>query len=334
MKNKILILKNDRTGDLFVSLKTINRILNKHSNDEIEIILSPVNYKFNFLFKNIKFNIFNMKLNFFEKLRLTYYIFNNNFDIIYILSPKNFFYYLPIIFRKIKFFGITIKSKTNRPNNFLKKYLYKYVELDRINIKKRLSSYNIQENLIELNEVKDCLNLNSKLTHNFSYPDKFCVFHYKHSLFSDLLNWSLNDICNLIDFLHNKCGNILFSSEINNKNLNNFFSERFNTFDFDTKKEYYINKKSIIFLKNIDGYDLFDLINKSTKVISPEGIMTHISYFLKKDVLALIHFKLKNKQDFINQIISCKEWFPPDNYKFSVLKKDFKSTLKKLEKRI
>ena len=40
MNKKILILKNDRTGDLFVSLKAINRILVKHKNDHITIFLS------------------------------------------------------------------------------------------------------------------------------------------------------------------------------------------------------------------------------------------------------------------------------------------------------
>ena len=54
MSEKVLILKNDRTGDLFVSLRAINKILNKHQNENIEIFLSKVNYKFNFLFPKIK----------------------------------------------------------------------------------------------------------------------------------------------------------------------------------------------------------------------------------------------------------------------------------------
>ena len=69
-------------------------------------------------------------------------------------------------------------------------------------------------------------------------------------------------------------------------------------------------------------------------IIAPEGIITHIGYFLKKPVLALMHFNLLNKKDFISQIISCREWFPPDNYKYSVLKKDLNKSLKKLSKRI
>ena len=36
MKKKVLILKNDRTGDLFVSLKAINRIINKHEHQDFD----------------------------------------------------------------------------------------------------------------------------------------------------------------------------------------------------------------------------------------------------------------------------------------------------------
>ena len=59
-----------------------------------------------------------------------------------------------------------------------------------------------------------------------------------------------------------------------------------------------------------------------------------MGYFLNKSILALMHFNLKTEEDFISQIISCKEWFPPDNYDYTVLKKDFKKSLEKLNKRI
>ena len=75
-------------------------------------------------------------------------------------------------------------------------------------------------------------------------------------------------------------------------------------------------------------------IYKSSKIICPEGIMTHMAYFLKKPILALMHFRLKDRRDFINQIISCKEWFPPNNYEYTVLKKDFNKSISKLNKRI
>ena len=139
MNNKVLILKNDRTGDLFVSLNAINKIIDKHYNEDINIFLSDINHKFSFLFPMVKKKIFSMNLSIIEKVRIFIYLIFNN--------VKNV--YLPFFFRKIKFYGITIKSTRSRPGSFLSKYLYKSVVLDRLNIKKRKSSYVIQENLIE-----------------------------------------------------------------------------------------------------------------------------------------------------------------------------------------
>jgi ADP-heptose:LPS heptosyltransferase len=334
MNKEVLILKNDRIGDLFVSLGAINKIINKHSNDHINIFLSDVNHKFNFLFPRLKKKIFSMNLSIMEKFNIFFYLLSNDIKTVYILTPKNFFYYLPLFFKKIKFYGIAIKSKKNRPNNFLLKYLYKFVVLDRTSIKKRHSSYNIQENLIETTTSKNFLNEKSNLSHNFNYPNKFIIFHYKKSLFEGLLGWSLKETSELIDFLNDKYDNLLFSSEIHDDHVNDFFSKRYNTFDYTSKKTNLINNETISFLKNIDGYDLFDVVKRSSRVICPEGILTHMGYFLNKDVLALMHFKLNNREDYINQIISCKEWFPPKNYQYTVLKKNLSTTFRKLEKRL
>jgi ADP-heptose:LPS heptosyltransferase len=331
---KIIILKNDRTGDLFVSLKAINRILIKHKNDDISIFLSQINCKFNFLFPKIKKKIISMDLGLHEKFYLLKYLVFNKIDIVYILTPKNFYYYLPFFFRKIKFYAITIKGLTNRPNNFLLKYLHKYVVINRLTIKKRLSSYNIQESLIEYFDNSDMINSNSKIKNNFHFPKEYVFFHYKHKLFNDLLGWSLVDIDNLLEFLEKKNKNIMFSSELNNNHVNNHFLKKYNSFDFYNETKKNINERGIYFLKDVEGYDLFDIVKKSNNVVAPEGIITHMAYFLKKPILALMHFNLKNKRDFINQIISCKEWFPPSKYKFIVLKKNFAKSINKLSKRI
>ena len=335
MKKKILILKNDRTGDLFVSHKAINRILCKHNEDEIIMFLSNVNYKFKFLFPNTKFKIFPMYLNIFNKLKIIFYFIFNKLDTVYILTPKNFYYYLPFLFRKIKFYALTIKSNNgNRPNKFLNKYLYKFVVIDRTKINKRNSSYLIQESLIENTKKNFLLIDDFKVNHNFIYPDIFDVFHYKKNLFSNLLEWSLDDTCKFLENINNNNRYLLFSSEINDEKINNYFSNRYNTYDFDNNIEKKINKKKIIFLKNIDGYNLFDLIKKSSRVICPEGIMTHMAYYLKKDVTALMFFIIKSKKNFIEQVISCKEWFPPENYKFVVLKKNLSKSILKISKRL
>ena len=78
MQKRILILKNDRTGDLFVSLNAINKILNKHLNDNIEIILSNINHKFSFLFPKVKKRILSMNLSFYEKIKVFFFFLFKN----------------------------------------------------------------------------------------------------------------------------------------------------------------------------------------------------------------------------------------------------------------
>ena len=100
---KIIILKNDRTGDLFVSLKAINKIINKHLEQKKIIFLSNVNHKFSFLFPKIEKKILSMNLSLFEKIKIFFYFLFNEVETAYILTPKNFYYYLPFIFRNTKF---------------------------------------------------------------------------------------------------------------------------------------------------------------------------------------------------------------------------------------
>ncbi len=275
-----------------------------------------------------------MNLSIFEKIKIFFYFLFNEIETVYILTPKNFYYYLPFFFRNIKFYGITINAQKKRPGSFLLKYLYKYVELDRLNIKKRKSSYEIQKDLIDTNFESNFLNNHLNTNHKFEYPKNYIFFHYKRNLFENLLQWNLETTYLFLKFLSSKYENILFSSEFKDNDINLFFMKKFNTFDFDNQNLNKINNENIFFLKNIDGFDLFDAVNKSSEIIAPEGIITHMGYYLKKPLLALMHFNLKNRQDFINQIISCKEWFPPNKYKFIVLKKDYNASIRKLSKRI
>ncbi len=335
--NRTIILKNDRVGDLFTSIQTINLIFNKHKNDEIEIFLSEANHKFSFLFKSKKVKIINLKLKFLDKLNIFFYFLINKIDHVYILSPKNFYFYIPLIFffKKIKFYGLCIDSKKKRPPNILRKFLFKTAIIDRQKIKSRKSTYITQQELVDYDGNLRNL-INSDLVSNLKVeiPENSVFFHYKHKIFNDLLNWDLDKVKTLIKFLSNKKGSLIFSSELNNKFCDDYFYAHFNSYDFKLKKLNKINSEKILFLKNIDGLDLFTAIKNSKQIIAPEGIITHIGYYLNKKILSLMHFKLKNRKDFINQIISCKEWFPPNNFEYSVLKKDFQLSLNKLTKRI
>ena len=76
--------------------------------------------------------------------------------------------------------------------------------------------------------------------------------------------------------------------------------------------------KKKIFLKNIYGYDLFNVINKSSKIISPEGIMT-IWVIFAKPILAPMYLRLKDRRDLKSNNF-LKNGFS-NNYEYTVLKK-------------
>ena len=237
-----------------------------------------------------------MNLSIFNKIYIFFYFIFNKIDCAYILTPKTFYYLLPLIFRNTKFYAITIKAKRNRPIKFLLSYLHKYVIIDRINLKKRKSSYIIQHELINenLGKEKNLINKDSEISHNFTYPKKFVYFHYKKRLFNHLLNWNLDDVNNFLNFLSTKYENVIFSSEIKDDILNKYFSNLFNNYNYNDKTFHKINDKKIYFLRDIDGYDLFDAINNSYKIVAPEGIITHIGYFLKKPILIILPLKVVN----------------------------------------
>ena len=73
MKN-ILVIKNDRLGDLAISLPALNLILNKYKNKMITFVLSDINFGFSFLLKNnnVDFIKTSYSLNFFERINLFY----------------------------------------------------------------------------------------------------------------------------------------------------------------------------------------------------------------------------------------------------------------------
>ena len=101
---KILILKNDAVGDLCQSLPAIQNIINiKNSN--IQIYLSERSKNFKFLIKgdNINYKFLNYDLSIIEKFYIFFKCLIEKIDRIYILTPKNFYFYLPFFLEKLSF---------------------------------------------------------------------------------------------------------------------------------------------------------------------------------------------------------------------------------------
>ena len=99
-KDQIIILKNDAVGDLVHSLAAIDNIIKKYDNHKIIIYLSERSKKFSFLIRgdNIEFRFIKYRLSLYEKIKIFLTLFNNSIKKIFILSPKSFYFYLPIFF--------------------------------------------------------------------------------------------------------------------------------------------------------------------------------------------------------------------------------------------
>ncbi len=341
INKKILILKNDRAGDLFTSLTLISSLISHYQN--ITLYLSEFNEGFSFFFKKVLIKKVKFNLTIINKISVFFDIFFNQYEKIYILTPKSFYFILPFFFRKIKFYAIVYDNdKKYRPPNILRKYIYKYkiVYRNRINSK---SYRELQSDLIDdginLDINHSALNIpkiEDKL--KFLLPKKFILFQFRY-LFFKQLGWGVDEFNYLITQIKKKYEFILFSSDIEkndfSKQFNNYFKENFSIIDTNdyTKKINLMNDK-IFYLENINSLNLFYLLKESEINLAKEGIFSHISYFHKTKCHNLFNFTINSKKDYHHQKISYSEWCKGMNIKFSFLNKDIIKSVRKILRNI
>ncbi|MDC3088032.1 hypothetical protein OA339_02745, partial [Candidatus Pelagibacter sp.] len=168
LSKNIIIFKNDAVGDLVQSISSINNIIKHNPRNKIIIYLSERSKDFSFFVnnENVEIRIVNYDLSIIQKIQIFFQILLNKIYSIYILTPKNFYFYLPLFFRNIRFYALCINSTKNyrRPSNFLRKFLYQYSINDRETLNKRKSTTDLQCDLT------NDLNFNEKFTIN-NIPD-------------------------------------------------------------------------------------------------------------------------------------------------------------------
>ena len=338
---KVIVLKNDAVGDLTQSLEAIQNIIEVHKNRKIEIYLSERSKKFSFLINNdnITFKSINYDLNFKDKINLLIYLIKNKISYIYILTPKNFYFYLPLFFHNIKFYGLCINGPNNykRPSKFLRKYLYKYVINDREAIFKRDHTTKLQSNLTKENNnilnkhLNTKLNLSNLLSENL--PNNYIYFHLKKSI-TEKLNWGINDLQKLFNFFLEKYDNVVFTRDIEKKDENSFLEEKFKTINFNHKKilNQNLNPKILLY-DEIEGEDLYSTILKATKVVAFHGMMTNLASINKKSIIDMWFCEIKNYNDYRNYRNAFYEFKPKYNgYNFIIPSKKIDKTIKKISK--
>ena len=335
--NNIIIFKNDAVGDLTQSLDAINNIINYNKKNVITIYLSERSKDFDFLIKNhnVKIKIVNYNLSLMDKVKIIKFLLTEHFKSIYILTPKNFYFFLPLFFRKIRFYGLCINgnNKYKRPSEFLRKYLHKYVVNNRDTIEKRKSTVEIQNNLTNDLNFNQKYKLDSvpKFT-NESYAklNNYIYFHLKLQNFKKL-GWGLDDLKKIFNEFLKYEKRVIFTRDINPKDGMEDYNDNFKVINF-SQNENFDYKSPITLIDGIKGSDLYNLIINSTKVVAFHGMMTNLASIEKKPVLDLFHCEIKSLDDYRRYKNALYEFKPNyKNYDFIVPSRNISKTLKKMQ---
>ena len=339
MKKKILVFKNDRLGDLVHGYSAINNLILNNPDKEIIIFLSKLSKDFFFLFeaKNTRLQILNYHLTLFEKIKIFFFILNQNIQEIYIFSFKNFYFLLPPFFKRIKFFAVCMNGVNNyrRPNLFLRKFLYKFLINDRETTKKRLSAHLLQylltsndKNLKKNSEFISHIPKSDALI-KYLPKDYFFIFYKKR--FFDKLCWEISEFHLLINEITKYQKNVVLVKDIEIDVNNALFKKKYKTYDFKTKS-FHNNEGNILFLDNIEGKDLLNVIKLSKKVISPHGTMTSLAFLCKRPVLDLFYCKIDSSKDYYGHKNAFHEFKPNyQGYDFIIPRNDINKTLRKIK---
>ena len=305
-KKKILILKNDRVGDLFHSLESIKSIRKNYINDDISIILSEFNIGFSsFLSElNIKLYKYKYRLSIKEKLSILKLITFNNYTHIIILSPKSFYFYLPFLFNKIIFSSLVVNNKRLRPSNYFRKKLNFLTTNDRLSKKRkdniRALYNNVAENIItnKFNPVKKIF-----IKNDFKKISKtgYILIHSK-SFFLHNNRLQPNFITKLA-LLINKTTNlkVMLTGDLGENSYNDFYKS--------------FNHNCITYMHNLKNDDLCELIKDACVVITPHGTISCIAAHYCNPIIDIFESTLSKS--------SFSEFRPINNnhYKFLIVNK-------------
>jgi len=326
MKN-ILVIKNDRLGDFAISLPALNLILNKYKNENITFLLSNINFGFSFLLKknNVDFIKTSYSVNFFERLKIFFLLLFKKYEKVYIFRPKNYYFFLPFFFRKIKFIGVCVKTNNiMRPNKFLLKYLNYYLINDRDINGKRQSIVELQIKTINYKEknVENLINnTNSFNLKKYKLPRDYIFIHYKDAVFKKA-GWTINNFISLVDKI-SKYTNIILASDLENQKFNSNFFENYSYVDLKKRSEdTKISKSNVVFVNNVKGQDLANLIKDAKIVIACHGTMTLLANYFNVKTLDLYYID-KSINNYRQQFLNSFREFRPLNktlYKIIVFK--------------
>ncbi len=339
MTSKIIIFKNDRTGDLITSLPAINYIIRKNKDKEILIYLSEINFRMKFLFdySNVTIKQINYKLSFINRILIIFKFLTSKISEVYILRPKNFFFLLSMIFyfKSVKFYGFCLNGSNSykRPIGILRKFLTRYVINDRGTRNKRPSRIKLQLKLAGLDQVdksyKDQYNFKVSSKLKKILPQDYLLIHYKKNIFNEL-GWGINGLEKIISKILEFYPNVVLINDIEPSNDHLIFKNKYKWYDLSNDSS--DNKVSnVLYLPNISGLDMFNVIKFSKKTIAIHGTITLLGNLLNVPIIDLFYCDIKNRDDFYRYKNAFHEWKPNDiSYKFLIPNKNLNKTIDKM----
>ena len=289
---KICIIRDDRLGDVILTLPIIKKLKKIYKNSKISLVISPISEK---LVK--KFNFFDDLIISKNNLETLKEINQNSFDLIINFAPlKNKFYKLFLKSNnKIHLsFQSRYKEKNNRSiqNFFLKIFFHKIYFYERNNLNE----------LCHQTEFMDYILISEGL-YNSEKPEK--------------VNLKLTNVSNFDYLIH--LSDRWFKSEYQNKNFTDLLEIliKNNSKISITTDLYLSNNLKVLIIEIIKNYKLqcfvmpsFDewinLIDQSNVIITAESGCSHICGLLNKK--SIIIYDSQNKPEFI-----MKEFKPHEN---------------------
>ncbi|MDC3023672.1 hypothetical protein OA170_02195 [Pelagibacteraceae bacterium] len=288
---KICLVRNDKMGDMILTLPVVQGLKEANQDYQIDIICSKKNQKICKNYKSIN-KIFLLENKFYQVLKIISELRNENYDYIFTFSP-GIMSILISIFSKSKTKSLLIfksRYKNNYTSKFFDRIFGKFFFTNCLIVDRQLRySQNIPihqtEIMMEL-VTKNGLNLNKnaeiknefRLNKKDLNSKKLCLIH----LSSKWINkyFSEENFINLLDNLKNLKINIVITTDGTSKNV---FYEIFKKYEIITNEEFKnlksINNVLIFDQLNFDNWT--SIINSSTYVITPECGCTHIASLLE-----------------------------------------------------
>ncbi len=324
----ICIIRNDKMGDMILTLPIIKAIKDYTPNSNIYVISSKANF---FLCKEVSFideySIYDKKFNFIKKIKFLKNFKKLSFDFVFNFSQDIETFILFLISNSIKKSTVIYLSRYGNPNfsKIFQRLTIKFFNINHIKIDRN----NFFKNSKDFHQT-EIMYLLVKLDLSIKKPKSFYLLPKKNDLQNFFQNRILLHLSNkwidkiyneelfleLIESLSKKYGKLYLSTEqTSSKN----FKKVYNLFvKYNDKSLYKINQNNekIIILDKLNFKNWRKAIVSSKLVITHECGCVHVASM--SNVPLIVVYDYKNKPHMIN-----KEYAPyKSNYEKVIVKQE------------